>query len=157
LRSFPPIIGTGARTLILGTMPGVLSLRHQQYYAHPRNAFWRITGEVFGFAADAPYDDRVDALVANRVAVWDVLEECRRVGSLDSAIETDGVVANDFGALFAAHPDIDRVLFNGAAAERKFLRLVGAPPVPHQRLPSTSPARTLRYADKLAAWRAALV
>ena len=73
----------------------------QQYYGNPRNAFWRITGELFGFAADDPYDDRTAALVANGVAVWDVLKSCRRAGSLDSAVEPDSMVANDFGELFS--------------------------------------------------------
>ena len=59
-----------------------------------------------------------------RIAVWDVLSHCRRIGSLDSAIEPDSMVANDFGSFFAAPPHLERVYFNGAAAERNFTRLV---------------------------------
>ena len=90
------------------------------------------------------------------VAVWDVLKYCRRIGSLDSAIEPDSMVANDFGSFFAAHAGVERVYFNGAAAERNFIRLVDLEPPSTLRLPSTSPAQTMRYADKLAAWRAGL-
>ena len=89
--------------------------------------------------------------------MWDVLRVCRRVGSLDSAIESDSMVANDFGAFFDEYPAIDRVFFNGAAAEKNFRRLAGVDrPLRYRRLPSTSPAQTMRVEDKLAAWREAL-
>ena len=77
LLGLPPIIDDGARVLILGNMPSVISLAAQQYYANPRNGFWRITGEIFGFDAGAPYEIRAAALVAHGVAVWDVLRGCR--------------------------------------------------------------------------------
>jgi hypoxanthine-DNA glycosylase len=154
LHGLPPIIDDGARVLILGNMPSVMSLGAHEYYANPRNAFWRITGEIFGFAASEQYDARTAALTARGIAVWDVLRSCRRVGSLDSAVEPDSMVANDFGLLFDEHPRIRRVFFNGAASEKNFNRLVRVPPdLQYRRLPSTSPAQTMRYADKLAAWR----
>jgi hypoxanthine-DNA glycosylase len=157
LSGLPPIIGEGAQTLILGNMLSVMSVAAQQYYGNPRNAFWRITGELFGFAADDPYDDRVSALRSHGIAVWDVLKSCRRVGSLDSAVEPDSMVPNDFGELFDAYPDITRVFFNGAAAEKNFSRLVSvATEVQYRRLPSTSPAQTMRYEDKLAVWHEAI-
>jgi hypoxanthine-DNA glycosylase len=157
LHGLPPIINDGARVLILGNMPSVMSLGAHEYYANPRNAFWRIMGEIFGFAASAPYKGRTAGLTTQGVAVWDVLRSCRRVGSLDSAVEPDSMVANNFGQLFERHPQITGVFFNGAAAEKNFNRLVhAAPEVRYRRLPSTSPAQTMRYADKLAAWREAI-
>lgn len=157
VHGLPPIVGDGAHTLILGNMLSVMSVASQRYYGNPRNAFWRITGELFGFAADDPYDERSAALIANGIAVWDVLKSCKRRGSLDSAVEPDTMVGNDFGGLFIAHPGIRRIFFNGAAAEKNFNRLVRvAPDLPYRRLPSTSPAQTMRYEDKLATWRDAL-
>jgi hypoxanthine-DNA glycosylase len=157
LHSFAPIIGDGAHTLILGNMPSVISLDVRQYYGNPRNAFWRILGAIFGFAADDPYERRTAALQTRGVAVWDVLQSCRRVGSLDSAIEPDSMVPNDFGRLFEAHTTINRVFFNGAAAEKNFDRFVRvAPDLRYRRLPSTSPAQTMRFEEKLAVWREAL-
>ena len=157
IEGLPPIIEEGAQSLILGNMPSVMSLSAQQYYANPRNAFWRITGEIFGFDTSAQYDARTAALTAHGIAVWDVLRSCRRVGSLDSAVEPDSMVANDFGQLFERHPRITWVFFNGAAAEKNFNRLIRiAPDLRYQRLPSTSPAQTMRYDDKLAAWREAI-
>jgi hypoxanthine-DNA glycosylase len=157
LEGLPPIVGDRARILILGNMPSVMSLAAQQYYGNPRNAFWRITGDVFCFDPSATYLDRTAALCASGIAVWDVLRHCRREGSLDSAIEPDSMVANDFGSFFQAHPAIDRVYFNGAAAERNFFRLADADrKLRYCRLPSTSPAQTMRFEDKLQAWREAL-
>jgi hypoxanthine-DNA glycosylase len=154
---FAPLIGERPRLLILGNAPSVLSLAAQQYYGNPRNAFWRIAAELFGFDADADYDERVAALTTAGVAVWDVLRSCRRVGSLDSAVERDSMVVNDFAGFFAEHPTIDRVLFNGAAAEANYRRLVTVDvAVSYARLPSTSPAHTMAFAAKLAAWRIGL-
>ena len=130
----------------------MLALAKQQYYGNPQNAFWRIMAELFECPADAPYADRCAALIAHRIAVWDVLRFCRRAGSLDSAVERNSMVANDFGALFTAHPSIERVYFNGAAAEANFRRLVGDDARSYARLPSTSPAHTLPFAVKRAAW-----
>ncbi|MEE6168109.1 MULTISPECIES: DNA-deoxyinosine glycosylase [unclassified Mycolicibacterium] len=158
LHGLAPIVGERPRVLILGNMPSVMSLTAGEYYGNPRNAFWRITAEVFGFDAAAPYDERVRALTQHGIAVWDVLRSCRRVGSLDSAVEPDSMVPNDFGSFFDDHCDIARVLFNGAAAEANYRRLVDAVASPPSvRLPSTSPAHTMAYVDKLAAWRAALL
>lgn len=154
VHSFPPLIGDRAEVLILGNMPGVVSLEQHRYYAHPRNAFWPIMAALFGFDATAPYDERVCRLTDAGVAVWDVLASCRRPGSLDASVEPASMVANDFDAFFTAHPSIERVYFNGAAAAKNYQRLVHTP---HRastvRLPSTSPAHTAAFAMKLAAWR----
>ena len=157
LEGLPPIADDRARILILGNMPSVMSLAAQQYYGNPRNGFWRITGDIFGFDPSSSYEDRTAALRVRGVAVWDVLRLCRREGSLDSSIEPDTMVANDFGPFFRTHPAIGQVFFNGAAAEKNFLRLTSIDrPLGYRRLPSTSPAQTMRYEDKLSVWREAL-
>jgi TDG/mug DNA glycosylase family protein len=157
VRSFAPIARTDARVLVLGSMPGRASLAAGEYYAHPRNAFWRIAGELLQFDDAAPYATRVGALQAARIALWDVLRSCVRHGSLDAGIERGSEVANDLPAFFRRHASITRVFFNGAAAEAAFRRHAAGSPATLRlaRLPSTSPAHAaLRYADKLAAWRA---
>jgi hypoxanthine-DNA glycosylase len=159
VRSFAPVADTQATRLILGSMPGVASLRAGQYYAHPRNLFWRIICELLGVDRETSYPGRVEALTAAGIAVWDVLKSCSRPGSLDAAIVRRSAVPNDFARFFASHPRLRRVYFNGAAAELWYRRRV-LPGLPHgtlayQRLPSTSPAHAaLTYAEKLAAWRA---
>lgn len=157
LEGLPPIADDCARILILGNMPSAMSLAGRQYYGNPRNSFWRIIADIYGFDPAADYEARTAALRARGVAVWDVLRLCRRRGSLDSAVERDSMVANDFEAFLAAHPLVDRLFFNGAAAEKNFRRLVAVERrMRCRRLPSTSPAQTMRFEDKLAAWRAAL-
>jgi double-stranded uracil-DNA glycosylase len=158
IRSFAPIADRRARVLILGSMPGAESLAQGRYYAHRHNSFWPIMAALFGFDPAAPYEARVRALRARRVAVWDVLQSCVREGSLDARIDEE--VANDFAAFFGAHRAITHVFFNGAKAEACYRRHVGPAlgrPMRYARLPSTSPAHaSLSMARKLAAWRAIL-
>lgn len=165
LAGFPPVARRDARLLILGSMPGMSSLAAGQYYAHPRNAFWSIVGELSGAGPDLPYARRTAALRATRVALWDVVATCRRRGSLDAAIERGSLRLNDFAGFLARHPRIDRVAFNGGTAEALFRRHVlprlaaATPPrrLRLMRLPSTSPTHAgLTPARKRAAWRRAL-
>lgn len=154
LEGLPPIAGTTPHVLILGNMPSAMSLASGEYYGNPRNAFWHIMEELYAIAASAPYQDRVSALIEHHIAVWDVLRNCRRSGSLDSAVERDSMVANDFIKFYREHGTISRVFFNGAAAQQNYQRLVGpSASLTYSRLPSTSPAHTMRYADKVNAWR----
>ena len=161
---FAPIADTQCRTLVLGSLPGRMSLEHQQYYSQPRNAFWRIMGECFGAGPEQPYALRVQCLLAAGVAVWDVCAAAHRPGSLDSAIDPQTIAVNDFARFFALHPRLDRVLLNGGAAARLYQRRVLPTLAEHARalhrvtLPSTSPAHAaLNFGAKLAFWRAALL
>lgn len=158
VRSFPPISAPGARLLILGSMPGIASLEAGQYYAHPRNAFWPIMGQLFGAGPDLPYAERAARLQSQGVAVWDVLRLCVREGSLDSNIRDE--VPNDFAAFFAAQPGIVRILLNGGKAATSFRRHAAyllPPGAQAITVPSTSPAHAARSLDqKLTLWRAAL-
>jgi hypoxanthine-DNA glycosylase len=160
IRSFPPIERANARVLILGTMPGAVSLRERQYYAHPRNAFWRIVSTIFGFDPESAYEVRTLSLAGSKVALWDVLKSCTRDGSLDSDIESATIVPNDIAGFLARHSRIRRVCFNGARAEALYMkhvqpRLRGRSDIEYLRLPSTSPAHAgLAYLEKLRAWRA---
>lgn len=155
LRGLPPVIDGRAELLILGSFPSVRPLTERQYYANPRNAFWSITAELFDFDCGATYSDRLAAMQAHRVALWDVLGSCRRAGSADAAIESKTLVVNDFDWLFATYPGITRVYCNGAAAAKLFERMVARPAaVSCRRLPSTSPAHAVSRAAKLTAWSA---
>ena len=162
VHSFPPLSNPQALVLVLGSMPGLMSLRLQQYYGHPQNAFWKIVGEVLGFDPALAYELRTAALVERRVALWDVLASCVREGSLDADIDDASVVANDFAAFFETHPHIVRVCFNGTKAESVFRKQVlpqlgTQRAIDYVRLPSTSPAHAgMTLAAKLSAWAAGL-
>jgi hypoxanthine-DNA glycosylase len=154
LEGFAPVVDTAARLLILGSFPSVQSLATGQYYGNPRNAFWPITGALFGFDAQLAYETRLAALQSHGVALWDVLHKCRRAGSSDAKIEAKSLVVNDFGGFFTAYPGIRRVYFNGQTADRLFRRLVEIDaPLDYLSLPSTSPARAMPAGQKLNAWR----
>ena len=159
VKSFAPIENADAKILILGSMPGEASLQAGQYYAHPRNLFWRIMGELLNTDPDLPYNQRTEALKSSRIALWDVLRSCRRKGSLDANIDHESLVPNDFGKFFRCHPKITHVFFNGAKAEecyRKYVQPIAvAEHIEYLRLPSTSPANASTSREhKLEAWRA---
>jgi hypoxanthine-DNA glycosylase len=152
---FPPILGDQPEVLILGTMPSVASLQAQQYYGHPRNAFWWIMAQLFHFDHELPYPARVEHLKQNRVAVWDVIDSCHRPGSLDSRIDQETVNANDFADLFAGLPSLKLLAFNGQTAEKLFKQHVGSEVWSGTRitLPSTSPAHASKTREqKLLHW-----
>lgn len=155
VHSFPPIVSAASRVIILGTMPGIVSLKAKEYYAHPRNAFWRIMGELFGADPSLPYEERVAVIQSAGIALWDSVEACVRPGSMDKSITDE--VANDFAAFFATWPHISHVFFNGAKSELVFRRhvlptLTGGRRA-YTRLPSTSPAHAgLALEAKVQAW-----
>src|ERR1700682_1926309 len=106
IHGFKPIEASDANVLVLGTIPGKLSLATGQYYANRGNAFWLIMDRMFESKADLNYQARCSALVHGKVAVWDVLRSAIRDGSADSAIVADSETPNDFQAFFANHVGI---------------------------------------------------
>ena len=157
---FPPVSDAGARVLVLGSLPGPVSLRAQQYYAQTRNAFWRIMGALFGSGPELPYDARLQALIRNHVALWDVCASAHRTGALDASIRRTSVVPNDFAGFFLTHPALRLVCFNGQVAAELYRRRV-LPDLPanlqglrYETLPSTSPAHAaMTFEQKLERWR----
>jgi len=157
---FAPVAARDACALVLGSLPGPVSLRAGQYYAQSRNAFWPIMGELFGAARELPYPRRLATLRRHRVALWDVCASAHRQGALDAAIDRSSMVPNDFGSFLDRHRGIGRIFFNGRTAAELYRRFVlpGLPEalasMPTLILPSTSPAyAAMSYAAKLARWR----
>jgi len=162
-KGFPPIADTHARILILGSLPGQVSLQQQQYYAHPHNAFWKIMGHLFGAGPKLPYAERVQCLLQNGIALWDVCAAAQRPGSLDAAIVHSSVVPNYIAAFIASHPGIGLICFNGSKAADLYRRLVlpGLPTKTRsfrtETLPSTSPAHAaMPFEEKQTRWAAVL-
>ena len=153
--SFPPNVNADVRVLILGSMPSAESLAKSQYYAHKRNAFWPIMGKLFQFDPGIPYSGRLQLLLQNHIALWDVVASCRRTGSADSAIS--GPVFNNIPALLQNLPHLRRVFCNGTFAAKMFQKLkVDFPAEYILRLPSTSPAyAAISFETKLNQWRKA--
>jgi hypoxanthine-DNA glycosylase len=161
INSFDPIEESTSRVLILGSMPGKVSLRAEQYYAHPQNAFWKILGGLFDFDPNSSYESRVTCLRDRGIALWDVMQSCVRESSLDSDIEESSIIANPFEDFLTVHPEIQTICFNGTKAEaswrRHVLPTLREGDIAYHRLPSTSPANaSISYKTKLDAWKSAL-
>ena len=151
-RSFPPVVDQGTRVLILGSLPGEISLARGQYYANPLNQFWRLVGEVTGTPLPPGYEARLDALRQVGIGLWDVVKSARRRGSLDAAIT--GHVANPLAELAESLPGLQAIGFNGGTSSRiGRAQLTGRTTAALVDLPSSSPAYTLPFERKLAAWR----
>jgi hypoxanthine-DNA glycosylase len=153
-RSFLPIADERARVLVLGTLPGEESLRHGEYYAHPRNLFWPIVFGLFGAVPAADYRERLAFVAAQRIALWDVCELGERAASADATIRRERPNAID--GLLDMYPLIRAVAFNGSGArrlyDRHFARRAG---LAYLALPSTSPAHArMDFAAKLGRWTA---
>ena len=140
---FPPIARSDARILILGSLPGERSIREQQYYAHPQNAFWNIMAAIYNI--EGGYEARRAQLCESRIALWDVLHSSIRPGSMDADIRTDTANVNDFAAFFRGHKCVELIAFNGRKAEELFRRFVDpldvTPCVRRASLPSTRARR----------------
>lgn len=147
-----PVLAVDTRILILGSFPGAASLAASQYYAHPRNQFWKLVGALVGEGlVSLPYAERLPRLLAHRFGLWDVLGACEREGSLDSAIRKPA--ANDFERLRHLCPQLDTVGFNGQTSG-KFAPQFAQAGYRTVVLPSSSPAHmTLSFEQKLAVWR----
>lgn len=152
IASFAPIVNTNTEILILGTMPGIASLEKQEYYAHPRNHFWKILYTLFGTTPiPENFGEKIKFLQSNKIGLWDVLENCERKGSLDIHIKNH--TENDFETLFKEYPAINKIIFNGKESHRYFHKRFGQKEgITYYVMPSTSPANTMSFENKLKNW-----
>lgn len=152
ITSFLPFINSKTEILILGTMPGIASLKKQEYYAHPRNHFWQIMYTLLGsLPISAVFEEKIKLLQANKIGLWDVLENCERKGSLDIHIKNQK--ENDFDTLFKNYPRITKIIFNGKESHKYFLKKFGQlKGITYYVMPSTSPANTMSFEKKLEIW-----
>jgi hypoxanthine-DNA glycosylase len=152
-RCFAPVVDKDVRLLILGSLPGEMSLAHSQYYAHPQNRFWHLMRDVTG--VDLPkrdYPSRLQALLERGIGLWDVVAQARREGSLDSNIRD--LAHNDLVTLAHSLPCLEAIAFNGGTAARIGAKVLKEHTGRYRliNLPSSSPAYTLPYSEKLNAW-----
>lgn len=151
--SFAPISTPNSKILILGTMPGTKSLELNQYYGHNQNNFWKFMFQILKEEFSENYEERKNLLIKNSIALWDVLQFCDRVGSLDSAIKNE--IANDFEKFLELHPQITTIFFNGQKAASFFKKYIHLnKDYQTFTLPSTSPANASKsFQSKLDEWK----
>lgn len=153
----PPVINLSSRILILGSMPGEISLEKRQYYGNSRNDFWPMVFTLLQKPLPQSYNQRIEIILKRGIALWDVLENCRREGSSDSKIREGQ--PNDFAKLFAHYPGLRAVFFNGKKAGDLFRNpgITLPPGVKSFYLPSSSPAHTITREEKIGAWKRILI
>ena len=152
INSFPPFVNSQTKILILGTMPGIASLEKQEYYAHKRNHFWKIMYTLLNnLPISEIFEEKIQLLQANNIGLWDVLENCERKGSLDIHIKNQK--ENDFETLFKEFPGVSKIIFNGKESHKYFLKKFGQiKGITYYVMPSTSPANTMSFDNKLKIW-----
>lgn len=152
INSFPAFIDSNTKILILGTMPGIASLTKQEYYGNPRNHFWRIMYTLFDtLPVSDSFEEKIQLLQKNKIGLWDVLENCERKGSLDIHIKNHK--ENDFEMLFKQYPAIHTIVFNGKESHKYFIKKFGQiEGITYYVMPSTSPANTMSFENKLKIW-----
>ncbi|MBQ2905102.1 MAG: DNA-deoxyinosine glycosylase [Peptococcaceae bacterium] len=153
IHSFPPIAAEGCKVLILGSMPSVTSLERHQYYGHKQNDFWPMMFAFFEQPYTDTYSVKQELLIKHGIALWDVLSSCEREGSLDSNIMNE--IPNDINGLLVQYPTIEYIIFNGGKAYQSFKKYFPELLVQKQwiKMPSTSPAYTLKREEKRKKWR----
>ncbi|NLC30680.1 MAG: DNA-deoxyinosine glycosylase [Candidatus Moranbacteria bacterium] len=153
-KGLKPIVDQNSRILILGSMPGEESLKKKEYYGFKHNHFWEILFRLFHEKTREDYEEKKIFVLNHNIAIWDVIKNCEREGSLDSNIKNPQV--NDFDAFFKDYPNIERIYFNGKAAENLFKKFVLKQIAPMNKqfisLPSTSPANTIGIEKKILQW-----
>jgi hypoxanthine-DNA glycosylase len=149
---FPPVTRPDTRLLVLGSLPGRVSLERQQYYAHPQNQFWRLMSRVIEHdLVPLRYENRLEALLDARIGLWDTVAAATRAGSLDSNIRLHA--ASELAQLVATLPQLRAVAFNGGTSARIGRRqLADVEAMDLIDLPSSSPAYTLPFERKLESW-----
>lgn len=155
-QSFSPIIGKEPTMLILGSLPGDLSIKMNQYYAHPRNRFWQLMFKIFDRNYSEDYTERIQLIKDNNIVLWDVTYSAIREGSMDSNIKDE--VLNLIQELLDEHQTINKILFNGKKSEQLFMKNFERNPSIHYfSLPSTSPANAkFSTQDLIKIWKEAI-
>lgn len=151
---FKPVINNLTEILILGTMPGDVSIQSGEYYANSKNQFWKIIFKIFNNGLfENDYNSKIELLLKNKIGLWDVLTKTNRIGSLDSNIHREEF--NDFDKLFTEYPKIKTIVFNGKKAADYFK---GFKSIPKNKeyyiLPSTSSSNTWKtFVQKYNEWK----
>ncbi len=156
-KSFDPIIAAEPRILILGSLPGDLSLEFQQYYAHPRNRFWTILFKIFNIEFSTDYKTRINLIETHHLVLWDVAHSANRKGSMD--VDILDVIPNKMDDLLEKYPSISQVIFNGKKSEQLFKKYFEPnSTIIYTSLPSTSPANAQFSTARLTEiWKNAII
>jgi hypoxanthine-DNA glycosylase len=155
--SFDPISNKDIEILILGSIPGEMSLKHKEYYANPRNRFWKIIADITQSQIPENYNSKKKLLLINKIGLWDTAYKAYRKGSLDSNIKNE--IPNDLDNFISKHKKIKAIAFNGRKSEAIFFKYFKKQKgINYQILPSTSPANAgISYENLFLKWKEFLI
>lgn len=150
--SFAPLTNANTRVLLLGSLPGEVSLAEQRYYANTTNQFWRLAGGVIGVdLVTLEYDARLAALLNAGVGLWDSIGSATRTGSLDATIKDHQ--PNALRELVQSLPGLRAIGFNGGTSSRIGRKQLGDVAPALISLPSSSAAYcAISFEAKLEQW-----
>lgn len=147
LHEIAPVFNQNSKILILGSFPSVKSREGNFFYHHRQNRFWKVIAGVYGYAVPDTIEEKKELLLANGIALWDVVASCEIEGSSDNSIKN--VIPNDL-SLVLKQADITKIYTNGATASRLYRKYcyekTGMEDV---KLPSTSPANAAFSLERL--------
>jgi hypoxanthine-DNA glycosylase len=152
-QGFLAIVDENTEILILGSLPGDMSIRKHQYYGHPGNDFWRLLGSIIGDDLQGMnYQNRLETLKSNKIGLWDVFKAGKRYGSEDAKIKSEEI--NQFSMLKELAPSLKLVLFNGRKSG-EYEPILKAMGYETKVLPSSSGANRRFLKKRKSEWEAA--
>ena len=157
INGFEPIISKKPNIMILGSAPSVISLKESEYYGNKNNSFWKILAKIYNTKELENYEKKKAFIIKNNIFLWDVVRNCNRKGSLDSEIKD--VEPNEIKVILDTNPTIKAVMFNGKKAMQLYKKHINYYPktIDFISLPSSSPAYTLSFENKLDIWEKAFI
>ncbi len=121
------------------------------YYANPQNRFWRVLAGILNAPLPGSTDEKINFLLARRIAIYDAAISCEIKGSSDAKMTA--VVPANLEPIFTG-ARIAQVFSNGGKAHEiyeKYLKtqILNATGKPSVKLPSTSSANANFSFEKL--------
>lgn len=155
--SLDPILPLNPKIFILGTKPGNQELRKQEYYANNGNAFWKIIYELTEEVFSKNYAQRIDVLLRNNIAIWDIIQFGRRVKPGASNVKEE--IPNPINEIIEMYPSVKQIIFNGQKAHNLYVKhFTEIEGIIYKTVLSTSPANTrFSFREKLNNWKTAIL
>ena len=144
--TFKPIYNKESKILILGSIPSVKSRENNFYYGHQKNRFWELIAKIYKENIPVTVDEKVDLILKNNLAIYDVIKSCDIEGSSDSSIKNAEI--NDINTMIG-ESCISKIIFNGNKAYELYNRYESNKFSDLVTLPSTSPANARFSFDML--------
>ena len=154
ITGLPALIDQTSVVLILGTLPGQMSLTTGTYYADPSNKFWDILFMACGEKIEKTATAKERLLKTYHIALWDILDSAVRKTSGDKDLMDER--PNDLPACLMEYPNLKLLIFHSNDAYKYFKRFFKNIAIPYICVSSPSGQNRKSIETKSEEWRAAL-